>query len=90
MLSVVSGKPIEETLEDLTSAIQEDMISLYGNIYKFHHDRIQEAAYSMIPENEKAAMHYRIGKNVLQNTDSKDLNEKIFISLITSIAASVL
>ncbi|MCX5848881.1 MAG: diguanylate cyclase [Deltaproteobacteria bacterium] len=77
-LSVVSGKSIDETLADLTSAVQEDMVSLYGNMYRFHHDRIQEAAYSMIPENEKAEMHYRIGNNVLKKTDSKHLNEKIF------------
>lgn len=77
-LSVVSGKPIDETLTDLNSAIQEDMISLHGNLYKFHHDRIQEAAYSMIPEKEKEAMHYRIGTNVLKKTDSKNINEKIF------------
>ena len=77
-LSVVSGKSIDETLADLTSAIQEDMISLHGNIYKFHHDRIQEAVYSMIPEKEKAAMHYRIGSNVLKKTGANNLNEKIF------------
>ena len=77
-LSVVSGKSIDETLADLTSAIQEDMISLHGSIYKFHHDRIQEAVYSMIPEKEKAAMHYRIGSNVLKKTGANNLNEKIF------------
>ena len=77
-LSVVSGKSIDETLADLTSAVQEDMISLHGNLYKFHHDRIQEAAYSMIPENEKEEMHYRIGSNALKKTDAKNLNEKIF------------
>ena len=77
-LSVVSGKSIDETLADLTSALQEDMISLHGNIYKFHHDRIQEAAYSMIPKNEKEEMHYRIGNNVLKKTGENNLNEKIF------------
>ncbi|MBN1472028.1 MAG: diguanylate cyclase [Syntrophaceae bacterium] len=78
MLSIVSGKSIEETLSDLTSAIQEDMVSLHGNIYKFHHDRIQEAAYSLIPENERAQMHYQIGSNVLKKTDQRELIEKIF------------
>ncbi|ESP62875.1 hypothetical protein SMITH_77 [Smithella sp. ME-1] len=77
-LSVVSGKTIDETLADLTSALQEDMISFHGNIYKFHHDRIQEAAYSMIPKNEKEEMHYRIGNNVLKKTGENNLNEKIF------------
>jgi diguanylate cyclase (GGDEF)-like protein len=77
-LSVVSGKSIDETLADLNSAIQEDMISIYGNLYKFYHDRIQEAVYSMIPDNEKEAMHYRIGTNVLKKTGSGNLNEKIF------------
>jgi histidine kinase len=77
-LSIVSGKSIEETLSDLTSALKEDMISLHGDIYKFHHDRIQEAAYSLIPEYEKASMHYKIGNNVLKKTDAKDMNEKVF------------
>ncbi|MBN1364546.1 MAG: diguanylate cyclase [Syntrophaceae bacterium] len=77
-LSVVSGKTIDETLADLTSAIQEDMISLHGTLYKFHHDRIQEAAYSLIPDKEKEAMHYRIGTNVLKKTDTEILNDKIF------------
>jgi diguanylate cyclase (GGDEF)-like protein len=77
-LAVVSGKSIEETLDDLTSAIQEDMISLHGNLYKFLHDRIQEAAYSLIPTEEREAMHYRIGNNVLKKTDPQHLQEKIF------------
>lgn len=77
-LSIVSGKSIDETLADLTSAVQEDMISLYGNLYKFHHDRIQEAAYSMISPNEKEEMHYRIGTNALNKTTPENINEKIF------------
>jgi predicted ATPase len=32
----------------------------------------------MIPEKEKAAMHYRTGSNVLKKTGANNLNEKIF------------
>lgn len=77
-LSVVSGKSIDETLTVLTSAVQEGLVSVYADMYRFHHDRIQEAAYSLIPDNEKVKMHYRIGNNVLQKTRPKDLNARIF------------
>jgi len=90
LLSVVSGKSIEETLSDLTSAIQEDMISLHGSMYKFLHDRIQEAAYSMIPEAEKEAMHYRIGSNVLKKPETEIFMTKYFILSISSTGESSL
>lgn len=77
-LSVVSGKSIDDTLADITSTVQEDMVSLHGNMYKFHHDRIQEAVYSLIPDEEKALMHYKIGNNVLKKTNQENMNEKIF------------
>lgn len=77
-LAAVSEKTMEAVLEDLSSAIGEDLIRLYEGVYKFHHDRIQEAAYSLIPESERAQMHYRIGSNALKKTDPADLNKKIF------------
>src|SRR4030042_240141 len=43
MLSLVSETAIEKTLEYLTVAIKEGLVSLHGDIYRFHHDRIQEA-----------------------------------------------
>lgn len=77
-LAIVLEKTIDEILADMTTAIQGGLISLDGTMYKFHHDRIQEAAYSLIPGNEKAILHCRIGKNVLENTKGQELDDKIF------------
>ncbi|MFB2967575.1 AAA family ATPase [Aerosakkonema sp. BLCC-F183] len=46
--------------------------------YKFVHDRIQQAAYSLIPDNNRKIVHRQIGQVLLKNTSSKNREEKIF------------
>ena len=46
--------------------------------YKFLHDRVQQAAYALIPEEHKKAFHLQIGRLLYKNTQSHHLEDKIF------------
>lgn len=47
-------------------------------ICRFAHDRIQQAAYSLMPAEEKRAVHRRLGRLLLQNTPAEKLDQRIF------------
>ncbi|MEQ9484223.1 AAA family ATPase [Coleofasciculus sp. F4-SAH-05] len=46
--------------------------------YKFAHDRIQQAAYGLIADIERQAVHHHIGQLLLANTPSQEREQKIF------------
>ena len=46
--------------------------------YRFLHDRVQQAAYSLIPENQKPTIHWQIGRSLLHSLSEQTLAEKIF------------
>ncbi|WP_017296304.1 diguanylate cyclase domain-containing protein [Geminocystis herdmanii] len=82
---------IKETLPthifpDLVTAINAGLIlpltTLNENLiiekYKFKHDRIQQAFYNLIPEEDKAKIHLKIGLLLLENTPENELDNNIF------------
>jgi PAS domain S-box-containing protein len=46
--------------------------------YRFLHDRIQQAAYSLIPEDQKQPTHLLIGRLLLKSTSDSETDANIF------------
>jgi PAS domain S-box-containing protein len=77
-LSMVHGTPEGEVDSDLWEAVRLEFIVRLESSYKFVHDRVQEAAYSLISEELRAEAHLRIGRLLTAHTPPEKREEAIF------------
>lgn len=75
ILPLSEAYKIPLVLESDTSNVQVEALKVE---YKFLHDRVQQAAYLLIPESQKKATHLKIGRLLLQNASLEDRKENIF------------
>jgi predicted ATPase len=77
-LSMVEGRTEEETHAALWEAVNGGLIFRTPASYVFLHDRIQEAAYALIPNTDRAALHLRIGRVLKEATLAAAQSDTIF------------
>ncbi len=62
----------------LWEAVHAGLVVHQDNAYRFLHDRIQQAAYSLIPEAQRADVHLRIGRVLLASMTTDELADHLF------------
>ena len=77
-LSLVSGMTEEQVHAALGEAVRTELVERSVGLYRFIHDRVQEAAYSLIPAALRADTHLRIGRLLAAQTPPEKREEAIF------------
>jgi predicted ATPase/GAF domain-containing protein len=77
-VSIVHRTSEQEVDSDLWEAVRLEMVARQEDTYKFIHDRIQEAAYSLVPEHSRAETHLRIGRLLWAHTTPERMEEVVF------------
>ena len=77
-LTLVLGKTKEAIDAALLEAARAGLVFQHESAYKFLHDRIQQAAYSLIPVEQRPEVHVRLGRVLRSRIPADELAERIF------------
>src|SRR4029453_547054 len=78
ILSLVLEMPEDQVHAALVDALHQRLIERLDRSYKFVHDRVQEAAYALIPEASRAESHLAIGRLLMGHTPLERRDHSIF------------
>lgn len=78
ILSVITGKPKQEVVGILWDAVEGGLLVRTDEDFALVHDRVQEAAYRMVPEAERSHMHFIIGRALMDRLPADILHKRVF------------
>ncbi|MGD0679202.1 MAG: AAA family ATPase, partial [Polyangiaceae bacterium] len=78
LFASIHGSSEAELQAVLGEALASGLVLKSDDAYRFCHDRVQEAAYSLVPEEARATVHLRIGRTMLSQTSPEAVPEQIF------------
>jgi serine/threonine protein kinase len=78
LLARVLGIPEDQVHGALWPAISLGLLERPTGAYRFVHDRVQEAAYSLIPEEKRGELHLRIGRLLAASTAPELVDDHVF------------
>ena len=77
-VTLVSEQTEEAAHAALREAVQAGLVLRQESAYAFLHDRIQQAAYLLIPEERRSEVHLRIGRAMPLSMTADQLAEHLF------------
>jgi PAS domain S-box-containing protein len=77
-LGLLLGASDQQVHSDLWEAVRLELVERLEGSYRFVHDRVQEAAYSLIPEPSRAEAHLCIGSLLAAQIPAEQRDEMIF------------
>jgi PAS domain S-box-containing protein len=77
-LALAHGTSEEDLHADLWEALHRELVVRSPDGYRFVHDRVQEAAYRLIPEATRPQAHLRIGRALAAGLASEQRDESLF------------
>src|SRR5262249_13485057 len=78
LLETVYENSNQDVHGDLAEAVRAGLLLRSEHVYRFLHDHVQEAAYSLTAEDARAAAHLLIGRLLASRTAPAEIEEKIF------------
>ncbi|MDB5050882.1 MAG: Signal transduction histidine kinase CheA [Fibrobacteres bacterium] len=75
----VLGNAEEDCHDRLSETLAAGLVVSSFDTFAFLHDRVQEAAYSSIGEDQRPEWHLRIGRRLQENRSQEAIEEKVFL-----------